>query len=206
MAKGSSMATAVKLKDHPPDLDALERDAQERVTELRQQRQRIAPEALTDASAKQELLDVEVELAEAERAAGLVPLARAEGERREAEAKERAESEHHDALKAELAKLDVECALLAETCDCAIQTMAESTKALFVVWEQRRQTRCELELALGNKIVSEYGELRPAIEFAIMFFVGKAGIPRGVIEFTELPHGEFRPLADGEQPTTEKSR
>ena len=194
------MATAVKPKDHPPDLDALERDAQERVTELRQQRQRIAPEALTDASAKQELLDVEVELAEAERAAGLVPLARAEGDRREAEAKERAESEHRDELKAELAKLDGECAPLAEACDRAIHAMVESMRALLAVWEERRQTRTELEIADGHKIVGEYGELRPAIAFAIMYFAGKAGIPRGLIEFAELPPGDFHPLVHGERP------
>ena len=200
------MATIVKTEHHTPDLDRIQADAEARLAELHEQRQRVAPEALTDAQAHQELLDIEGQVVEAERAVELAPLARAEGERREAEAKERAESEHRDALKAELAKLDGEAAPLAEACDRAIHAMTKAAKALFAVWEERRRTRIELEVADGNRIVGEYGELRPAIELAIMYFAGKAGIPRGLIEFAELSHGEFRPLADGEQPTPEKSR
>jgi hypothetical protein len=79
-----AIAAEARLADPPADsVAAIRKDAQGRVPELERQRSRLAPEALSDAGAKAELLDVESELAEARRALELSDLADSEVARRE---------------------------------------------------------------------------------------------------------------------------
>lgn len=89
----AALAAEAEVVHEPDSLGAIEADASQRVRTLREQRQRLAPEALVDTSAKAEMVSLEDELREAERALELVDVARGESGRREAEAAERAESE-----------------------------------------------------------------------------------------------------------------
>ncbi|MFZ2049898.1 MAG: hypothetical protein WAU69_03060 [Solirubrobacteraceae bacterium] len=115
-----------------PEIDpiaAIESDAQTRVGELRDQRQRLAPEALVDDRARQELLDVESQLREAERAAELAPLARAETARRARAAIETDERERQQAALAWAKKLAPQRAKAAAALDAAATVYAECVSA-----------------------------------------------------------------------------
>lgn len=67
-------------------------DAKERLKGLIEQRNRLAPEAITDDRVRQQLLDLESEIASCEKAIQLEPIAQKELERRERE-RERIEKE-----------------------------------------------------------------------------------------------------------------
>ncbi len=86
----------VPAEPEPGSADAIEADARHRLETLREQRQRLAPEALTDADAKAEMLSLEDEMRAAERALDLVDVARGETGRREREQAEQAERERRE--------------------------------------------------------------------------------------------------------------
>ncbi len=115
--------------DPNADLAAIERDADARVALLRKQRQRLAPEALTDDAVKAELLNIESELVEAERAAELAPLAREERERREREAREQAKEQQREAAFNRGRELEPERVKRAQGVDKAIAALMKALKA-----------------------------------------------------------------------------
>jgi hypothetical protein len=89
----------------PGSNEAIEADARQRVAQLREQIERMAPEALVDAAAASEQEAAESELAEAERALTNVTRARGELTRREKSAAQQAERERQEGENAAAAKL-----------------------------------------------------------------------------------------------------
>ncbi|MHB1538685.1 MAG: hypothetical protein ACYCUM_13635 [Solirubrobacteraceae bacterium] len=135
-------AARVNLEENPepapePDpLAAVEDDATRRVKALEEQRQRVAPEALTDDGARQELLDIESELGEARRAAELAPLARVELARREQAAREDAQREQREAAAAAAVKLLPERRNAAEALDAAARAYCDALSSYRALVEQ----------------------------------------------------------------------
>ena len=72
------------------DLDAIERDCEHKIGELRKAVSRLSLDAMTDPEVRNELVGVERELAEVETERHRVDLARAEQERRDADARQKA--------------------------------------------------------------------------------------------------------------------
>jgi hypothetical protein len=89
-----------------PDIDAIRADAERHVSELRDQRQRCAPEALVDDEAAEELRAVEAELADAERALELSALGEVEVARRGQEAEGEVQEKARQAAQTEADKLE----------------------------------------------------------------------------------------------------
>jgi FtsZ-interacting cell division protein ZipA len=104
-AEAEAGGPVVAAEPEPGSLGAIQADARERLETLREQRVRLAPEALTDAAAKAEMLNLEAEIAAAETALDLVEVARGETGRREREATEQAEREHREAENAAALKM-----------------------------------------------------------------------------------------------------
>jgi hypothetical protein len=123
----------------PVDLDAVERDANDRIDELRQRRQPLALDALSDRKVRTELDKVETELAGAEAQLGRVELARAEQGRREAE-RQRQELDERQAAALEQARrqqgerqaaavrIDREASNLMEAISCYVGACSEQQR------------------------------------------------------------------------------
>jgi len=113
----------------PGSLGAIQADAREQLETLREQRARLAPEALTDASAKADMKVLEDEIRAAETALDLVEVARGETGRREREASEAAALAVREQGEAEAAKLQPQIALAAQRVDTAAGVFAEAATA-----------------------------------------------------------------------------
>ena len=72
------------------DLDAIERDVENKIDELRRAVSRLSLDVMSDSAVRAELIDVERELSDAQQELVRVALARGEQERREAEARGKA--------------------------------------------------------------------------------------------------------------------
>jgi len=96
----------VPAEPEPGSTEAIERDARQRVEELRAQIERMAPEALVDATVATEQKAAESELADAEHALTNVTRARGEITRRQESAAEQAQREHRESANAAAAKLE----------------------------------------------------------------------------------------------------
>jgi SMC interacting uncharacterized protein involved in chromosome segregation len=125
--EGWTMATAIAEQDLDLDLDALEADAREKIEELSEQIQRLAPEALRDEDIARELMRLlEAERLTASRAIEQVNAAREElgrrGEEVDAEAKAQAEVEAREAARVRAA----ECAQAVHRVDAALNSLAEA--------------------------------------------------------------------------------
>jgi len=119
-------ATATPTKTEPeaetpaPDFDAIERDIEQRLAALQEQRQSFALDALTDPEAHTQLEKIEGELADAEFDLGRLTLARAEQERREVAAAKAIKDEAQAAALDRAEKLITERVKRAEALDKAI--------------------------------------------------------------------------------------
>lgn len=113
----------------PGSLGAIQADASEQLETLREQRQRLAPEALVDASAKAEMKTLEDEIRAAEQALDLVDVARGETGRRAREAAEAAARAAVAQAEAQARALQPKIRKAAERYDTAAATLAECAVA-----------------------------------------------------------------------------
>ena len=128
------LAEAEGLPETPAEpeegsLGAIQADARERLETLREQRARLAPEALVDAAAKAEMANLEDEIRAAETALDLVEVARGETGRREREATASAEHAAAVAAEAQAQTLQPQIAKAAQRVDTAAGVFAESVTA-----------------------------------------------------------------------------
>jgi hypothetical protein len=119
----------VPAEPEPGSLGAIQADARERLETLREQRARLAPEALVDAAAKAEMANLEDEIRAAETALDLVEVARGETGRREYEASEAAARAVREQGEAEARELQPQIHLAAVELDAAAHAFAERAAA-----------------------------------------------------------------------------
>jgi hypothetical protein len=182
------------------DLEAVERDAKQRLSELRLQRLRLAPESLTDSRVAAELADVESEIQTCERTLERIPLAREEQERRAAEAAKLAE------LRAPI--LDEARQLAARREQAARKVdkaAAEYAKAL-AAWDRLTSEQESVLRRAGRN--GQAVRPRPwMIESGLLHALTSAGVPHGAIGLEivrgvqpTLRPGAVRPLAEFDGP------
>lgn len=126
----AARAAETQVEHEKGSIGAIEADASERVKALREQRQRLAPEALVDTSAKAEMVSLEDELRGAERALELVDVARGESGRREAEAAAKAEREARENARRAAVKLEPGIAKRKSEIDRLLALAASETRGL----------------------------------------------------------------------------
>jgi hypothetical protein len=114
------------MTENIPDLDAIEVDAEQRLSELREQHQRAAPEALTDPKVAAEVADIESQIAAAQAVIHRVKIARTEQDHRAREAASQAAAEARAKAAREARKLDGKLAEVARRFDEAADALASS--------------------------------------------------------------------------------
>jgi len=117
------------VEPEPGSTAAVRADAERRVIELEEQRRRMSVEALTDPKVKQELLDVESEIALARSTLDLADTAETEIQRREREASEAAARAVREQGEAEARELQPQIHLAAVELDAAAHAFAERAAA-----------------------------------------------------------------------------
>lgn len=110
----------------PDPIDAVEHDARGRLAGLREKRQRLAPEALTDSDVAAEVKLLDDEIAAAERAAELAPLAREELARREREKVQDADGARREQARKQAAAAAKQRPALAAAVDAAAAAFAKA--------------------------------------------------------------------------------
>lgn len=192
-------AAAVEPDPEPePDadpLDELERDANEKIAGLEEQRSRLALDATTDdahakAEAAQELRDVESELAAARAELERLPLARAERQRRERQAAAEAERETRQKAGAKIPALGKRVAAAASSVDDCAAKLAASIALHAQLVEQLAETR---ETATG--VAGPTFRPRPAYSGPLRNALRVAGVP-WAIAFDESVRGPDAPLGE----------
>ena len=113
------------------DLDAIERDTQEQVERLRERRQTLSLDALTDPATAAELAEVETELRSAENALSHIELARTETARRERETLDRQAQLARDEALDKARELQVERERAAARFDAAAAKLASALADLY---------------------------------------------------------------------------
>jgi hypothetical protein len=137
------MATTVKPGE--PDLDAIECDARQRIAELTKARARLARNVFTDESVRQELANVESELASAEAVLRYATLARSETDRGAREAAEQREAQARGKAAAQARKLHAKLVEVARAFDGAADELA----AKMVEFHSLAERRAKLLHAAG---------------------------------------------------------
>ena len=123
-----------------PDFDRIENDLQGRLAALREQRQALALDSLSDDGARERLPKVEADLADTEAESGRLALARAEAERRELAAIETAKSEAQEAALGRAKQLRGERLKLAKVLDRKIVEFVDAVSDFALACdEQSRQ-------------------------------------------------------------------
>ncbi len=170
---------ALTVQTEPLDLDALEADAERRLGELQEQRQRLAPEALTDADVAAELAGVDSEVRECEQALERVRLARVEQGRRAADAHAEEERARRAAAQAEADKLDHEFETdIAPKLDDALSELFKLTAAL----DANRIERARWSAEAGRAVSASWWQgVRIRLEAAWHFHAKGSGAPAGLL-------------------------
>jgi hypothetical protein len=187
-------ATAtVNKQEQSPDLDAIEEDARRRIGELTEARGRLSLDAIGDEAARQELANVESELAAAEGELQRVELARTEFGRREQEAQHQVEEKRQRAAQRRADTLERELAKDAAAVDEGAQLFATALAAFIA-----REGELQRELRLAGNGPSVVHTSSSRFEAALKNALGNAGVP-GAIDLPPTP-GVPGPLA----PTAKK--
>jgi hypothetical protein len=177
-----------------PDLDALERDAAARATELREQARRMAPEALKDPRVAEEMRSVSSEPADAERTIAQIELAREEGARRESEAREQAEAKRRRAALAKARQLQVEREAAARRVDRAFKAAA----AALTEWERACREQGEQIRVAGLALEGvRVAPLVVDVEGAMRHSLHAAQMPPGLTPVLN-PNARARPLSEAD--------
>ncbi len=160
----------------PVDLDALQTDAETRLAELLDQRQRLALDALTDAGVAAELRDVESEIAAAREALERVELARVENARREEEAQTAEQAEYRRECLDRARELQAERERAARSVDSGFTKAAHALRD----WDRIATQQWQL--------LRSAGEEHPAIAARPRSWVVEEALRHALIE-AKLPHG-----------------
>jgi hypothetical protein len=179
----------------PVSLDAMQADTETRLAELRQRRQELSLDALTDQGVAKRLATVESDIATAESALERVGLARAEGQRRELQARSEAEAERRANALQQARALQSEREKGAAAVDAAAKAFAEKLAA----WDQIT-TRQESALRVAGRTGYAGSAVRPQpwmVECAVQHHLSAAGCPRGVMRL-----GSFMPGPGASQPAS----
>lgn len=182
-----------------PDLQALARDAERRLVELREQRARLSLDALTDPEGAegQELASVESETAAAERQLAHARLAGEERDRRESEAREHAEREQRQQgyERAQALQRDREAA--AGKIDRGAKALAGALAVFDCVVREQDEALKQAGRREGTRV-------RPdAIESAVHAALQAAGVQRGALPLELRFHPRPQALLDGDQKPVE---
>ena len=180
-------------------VEALAADARRRIQELAEARQRLASDAISDEDARQELANVESELAAADAELERMSLARAEGERRDVEARERAEAKRRAAALECARTLQSQREAAALKVDRGAKALAEALTELDrVCGEQAEQLRV-VDLSLEGVRIAP---LLLSVEGALLHAFHAARTPRGLVPSLN-PNGKAGP---SRRPTPNRSR
>jgi DNA repair exonuclease SbcCD ATPase subunit len=182
-----------------PDWEALEAASEAELEQLRERRQRLAPEALTQARAATQLAKVEGEIRDAEQRAERIQLARTELDRREAEEELASAQAAREAALQQARELQTERQRLAAEIDERAAAYAAALRA----WDR---VTSEQESALRNAGWAADVALmaRPRawmIECALARALRDAGCPHGIIELGSVvgqAQRHIRPLAEAD--------
>jgi hypothetical protein len=153
------------------DPDMIEQDAERQLADLKEQAERLAPEALTDETIAQELCGVESEREAAERQLQLARLARSEIDRREQVAKDEAERVAREKLLTQAAKLAARLPAAAQAVDEAAAQLAKAIAAHRDLYDRELALRMEAGVAEQPS-----GWHRPPYDLALRFALREAGV------------------------------
>jgi hypothetical protein len=158
------------------DLEALGRDAEARLAELRPQVQRLSLDALTDPRIASELDDIRSEIASAERAVEQVRLAHTEKGRRASEAAAEAAREARVVAAARVAELSAELQTAGAEVDAAFAVVCRTVEKWLALGEARDRE----SVAAGRRPGANAHALR-AIQLDGAFRFGTRRLPMGVL-------------------------
>jgi chromosome segregation ATPase len=193
------MTPATATPPEAPDLDAILADAKQRVEELREQKERVSPEALIDAAAADELRSIESELSEAVRAQELAGSAKRELERREVEAREKAEADRIAAAEAQAQKLGSERYAAATLIDRRFREVAAALAGYQKLCEAHEGALAEAGGAGRGGFVAWAQPNASRIAGALGYWLREAHVRRGLLPLSGVLAGTEQPLADGEE-------
>jgi hypothetical protein len=205
--KGDDDMTTATVKETDVNIDRIAAEAQQRLSELREQQQRLSLDALTDKDAAIELRNIESEIASAEAELHRVGLARQEGERREADAAEKAEQERIGRLlrKAEALHRKIDAA--AKRYDDAADELAQAHVAHHLLMVEQTTALTEAGAAEPGRPWGWISAYSGALAHALLSADPDKGSGRGsgiVGAYTTGSHGAPKPLAKPAEKTTEK--
>ncbi len=178
-ATPDAKAPDLHATEDAPDFDGKEREAAQKVEELRAERQRLALPALSDAKAAQELATVQAALAAALVDVENITLARQQAHALAEQAeRQRVEAVHAEARR-EAVKLQGALRAAAVTFDNHAAQLAESLCAFAA-------TRVDLLNALNRADEKAPNIPASAIEAGLVFALHRANCPRGALEFAGI--------------------
>ena len=183
------------------DLDALETSARANVQRLEETVARLSLDAVKDPAVREELVDCESQLTEAERELERLGLARGEQGRRDQEAAEQAEAGRRDAALQRAQELQSEREKAARATDSALRKFAHALRQWDKITSEQeallRQAGWSFEAAMAARP-------RPWMaESAVQRALRDAGVPSGLIRMEAfsglepaVSPGRVRPLAE----------
>ena len=171
------------------NLAALERDARKRLAELRDQRQRMSPEALVDDRVRSELDDVESQIRAAEAELRRIELAGTEHDRRAQQERTDGEQARRDGHMAEARRLQPEIEKAIATFD------RELGKAMAALRRYHDLSIAQLQqLGAAGQRPQHPGAW--VVNAAVKYHLQRADIPPGVVEIGGDVRARAEPLAD----------
>lgn len=165
----------VEAEARAEQLAAVQSEAEQHVADLRAQIEKLAPEALTDADVKQELLNLHAELREAELAVELAPMAARETARREAEAREKAAAEQRAAAAAREQKITVRLAKAEAEADAALAAAADALAKCKTLAQERSGARAQAGGGPGEVRRAGWQETRAQSAIRLHFHRARVG-------------------------------
>lgn len=184
----------------PVDLDALQKDAERRIEQLREQRMRLAPEALTDSEVAAELKAIEGEIANCEAALERMKLAWAEKDRRSRQEQADAEAERRTAAMRKARELEAERRRASRAVDSALRRFATALRSF-----GKTTTAQERALRAGGWSMEQSQAARPrpwTIEAAVMRAPWDASCPSNILRLESFNNGlgpsHVKPLAEND--------
>jgi hypothetical protein len=175
-----------------PDLNlhALRADAEVRLVQLREQRGRLSPEALTDPDVAQELEDVESQIAATEAELARIGRAGTEAERRAVQERTESETARRESHLAEARRLQGEREQAARLCDETAAAYAAALRGHFDVCGRQDQA-----LNLAGERVAPSPPWGPTV--GLIHALRAAGTPPGMIELASM-RAKVGPLAESD--------
>lgn len=200
-AADAAVQPELEPEPEPDKFETARAEVEARMAALRDERQRLSLDALTDAGARKRLAAVERQLDECEAELDRVELARREQARRQAEAIEAAENERRQQALTHARELQAEREKAAHAVDLAAARFArELRKFDRITTEQETTLR-----RVGARNAADMARPRSwQIEAALMHALREAGCPHGIIALeafagpAHIGPGWVRPLAESD--------